>query len=196
MISPRPARAPLPASEEAAPRAYPAQVDPTTCGIAVLSLLAARAGADPHYLDPDADVEAEQKRLHALAARVGTPWPQALGTSPWALARLARHATGRRHRIAFNGPGLRARIDTALASGWDVPVYTGGARTVLSALIPRHVVLILAHEGAPARYAVFEPSSGRVFTLGPDEFLLGADSARAALGHWRRVLFALVPSAQ
>lgn len=188
-------RAPLSAhSGLRAPSSYPRQVDATTCGIAALAVVAARASADPGYLTASRErVERTQLELHAIAARIGVPWPQALGTSPWSLARLAGAATGVRYGIVLAGAGARRRIDGALVSGRDVLVYTGGSRVPLSGLIPRHVVVLLAHEGAPDSYEVFEPSSGRVYRVAPDDFYSHAESALPALGHWRRVLFALVP---
>ncbi|WP_115727778.1 hypothetical protein [Actinomyces culturomici] len=190
------ATGPLPAGGRPAPASYPKQVDPTTCGIATLAVLAARADADPAYLGEDRDsVVRTQKELHAIAARVGAPWPQALGTSPWSLARLARVATGLRHRIVLRGKDLRPRIDAALARGRDVLVYTGGSKIPLSGLVPRHVVLLLAHAAPDGRYAIFEPSSGRVFRVDPDDFYAGAEAARPALGHWDRVLLAVIPDA-
>lgn len=186
-IRPR-SRLPVPAS-------YPRQVDATTCAIAALAVVAARAQADPGYLTASRErVERTQLELHAIAARIAVPWPQALGTSPWSLARLAQAATGLRYGIVVAGAAMRRRIDRALASGFDVFVYTGGSGVPLSGLIPRHVVVLLAHEGAPERfYAVFEPSSGRVYQVDLDDFYSHVESVLPALGHWRRVLFALVP---
>lgn len=191
-----PARVQVPMSGARAPRSYPSQVDPTTCGIAALSVLAARSKLGRGYLTADrASVERAQKRLHAIAARVGVPWPQALGTSPWALARLAEAATGLRYRLVLPGGAMRTRIGEALARGHDVPLYTGGSRVPLSGLIPRHVVLVLAESTADGRWEVFEPSSGKVMPVDPEDLLSGGGDAAAARGHWRRVLLALVPEA-
>lgn len=187
-----PARSPLPQALLPAPGAYPKQVDPTTCGIAAIAVLAARAKADPAYLSRSREgIIRTQEELHALSARIGMPWPQALGTSPWAAARLARAATGLRHRIVL-GASMRLRSDEALSRGRDVLVYTGGWGSALSGWIPRHVVLLLAHRST-GRYAVFEPSSGRVLMVDPAGFFSGDEASRAALGFWRRPLIALVP---
>lgn len=190
-----PAASPLPESTRRAPSSYPSQIDPTTCGIAALAVLAARAQADPGYLSRSrADVARTQKALHAISARAGLPWPQALGASPWALAGLAEKATGLHHSIVLRGPSMGRRIDEALSRGRDVLVYTGGWSAPLSGAIPRHVVLLLAHEDDDL-YAVFEPSSGRVYSVSPQDFLIGAETARRALGFWKRPLLALVPDA-
>lgn len=177
------------------PASYPKQADPTTCGIATLAVLAARANADPVYLSLSPDKrERAQIHLHRVASRVGVPWPQALGTSPWALAKLASKATGERHRIVMRGKRFRVAVDSALCRGRDVLVFTGGWDMPGSAWIPRHVVLVLA-DGTDTRiYAVFEPSSGKVFRVNADDFYAGAPSARASMGHWKNVLCAVVPT--
>lgn len=41
-------------------------------------------------------------------------------------------------------------------------------------------------------YAVFEPSSGKVFRVNADDFYAGAPSARVSMGHWKNVLCAVV----
>ena len=64
----------------------PAQVDPTTCGIAALCAVGARAGLVPQlrgYLDADpGTVRATQLRAHRLAAGDTYRWPLSLGTFP------------------------------------------------------------------------------------------------------------------
>ncbi|MDC4233766.1 hypothetical protein M3T53_08630 [Actinomyces sp. B33] len=176
------------------PASYPRQVDATTCGIAALAVVAARSEASPDYLGagPESIVR-HQKALHVVASRVGMPWPRSLGTSPWALARLASAATGRRYRSAI-GRRLRAAIDRGLDHG-DVFVYTGGGPQWWSRWIPRHVVAVLADGPDPRDgcYDVYEPSSGLIHRVDADGFLTGAAGGRAARGNWRRALLVLAP---
>lgn len=215
----------------------PRQVDGTTCGIAALAAVAARAGRHPRYLDPATPrerIDAFQTGLHLLASRVPPPWPLSRGTSPWAVARLAGRATGVRYRMRLWGADrTRDLLDEALMRGQDAFLFVGGgSRGAVEALVrepglgrfrqlsedaaarldaegldlvPRHVVAVLGPESAasaptglagavPARYAVFEPSSGRVFRVGRD-VLVDPDPPRLpALGHWRRPLLAVLPA--
>lgn len=114
-------------------RRLPAQVDPTTCGIAALAVVAARTGALPGYLGAGRDHHVRvQQRLHSLAARTVLPWPQAWGTSPWALASLAGGATGYAHHLLPWGEGTLRATEEALASGRDVFLYVGGRETPVS----------------------------------------------------------------
>ncbi len=189
----------------------PRQTDATTCGIAAVAAVAARArrlsvprsmsggtgeeGGAGLYLDAGDDrIARVQRDLHRIAARTGIPWPQSLGTSPWALATLARRATGERYRILpWIGPwaGSTSRaVDLAVEAGLDAFAYSG------SRLIPRHVVAILGQESEESggeTYAVFEPSSGAVLRVARSAFTAGDPQARAALGNWRRPLLAVVP---
>lgn len=203
----------------------PTQVDATTCGIAALAVVAGRAGAAPGYLGASRRrQEAAQRRLHALAARTGIPWPQSLGTSPWALARLAGRATGEPWCVLPWSRGARLALIRANAQGRDTFVYVGGGPHALGSalvdslgpaaplarrladLVPRHVVAVLAEagaavgreddEGARAQWLeVFEPSSGSVTRL-PAETLEGPwPLPGAPFGNWPRPLIALVPRA-
>ncbi|WP_022868705.1 hypothetical protein [Schaalia vaccimaxillae] len=174
---------------------YPRQVDATTCGIASLAVVAARAGKDSDYLRGDRQrIARTQVALHEVAARVGLPWPKSLGTSPWALARLARRATGLRYKVV-TGEKMGPAIDESLRNGLDVFGYTGGSDKPFDDLIPRHVIAILAGDDGDAAgvYSVFEPSSGQVFKVRARAVLESQEEARPALGYWHRILFALTP---
>jgi len=216
----------------------PRQVDATTCGIAALAAVAARAGRHPQYLDsttPRRQIDRFQQRLHVLASRVPPGWPLSRGTSPWAVAELAGRATGLAYRGHLWGPRTRDLLDAALMRGDDAFLFVGGgsrggaaaaardpglgrlrrlsedaaARLDAEGLdrVPRHVVAVLGPESAasaptgpadavPRRYAVFEPSSGRVFRIGRDA-LVDPDPPRLpALGNWRRPLVAVVPTSR
>lgn len=196
----------------------PSQIDPTTCGIAALAAVAARAGVHPAYLDATPGRQAHaQRSLHALAARTGLPWPQAWGTSPWALGRLAHRATGHRYRIMPWGPFALAALDAARSRGWDSFLYVGGGsaagatgeghgplRRVLEGaarvldrwgadLVPRHVVALLGDDGPAGACAVFEPSSGRVREV-PRAALEGPwPLPGPEFGHCARPLLVVVP---
>lgn len=202
--------------------ALPRQVDARTCGIAALAVVAARAGAAPTYLGASrVDQEEAQLRLHVLASRTGLPWPRALGTSPWALARLAHRATGEPWCVLPWERRSREALLRADARGRDAFLYVGGgphalpsalvegagpARPLVSRLadlVPRHVVAVLASSSAPdgdegARVRtveVFEPSSG-LLTGVPVDALEGTGPLPGIpFGNWPRPLIAVVPRA-
>lgn len=197
----------------------PSQVDPTTCGIAALAAVAARSGVHPAYLDAPRVRQAHtQRSLHARAARTGAPWPQAWGTSPWALAALAERATGHRYRIVFWGSSALVALDAARTGGADSFLYVGGGsaasggtgeghgllrRTLEGAtraldrwgmdLVPRHVVALLGDDGQAGACTVFEPSSGRVREV-PRAALEGPwPLPGPEFGHWARPLLVVAP---
>lgn len=201
------------------------QVDATTCGSACLLMLAATGdpavrewlehGTTPpaprpeippgSYLDTAARLAAAQRHIHRASAAPGRgvmPWPQSLGTSPWAAARLARypgvtyraHAVGRRTE-----PAALTMVANAVASGYPVLLYVGGtlAQGVARAL-PRHVVLAVP---GPERVtaagrrviSIFEPSSAQVFEVTLDE-LAGRTTGHPAFGNWTALQWLVYPS--
>lgn len=199
---------------------YPAQCNPTTCGIAALAVVSARHAArtgSPFatYLGATAgEALLVQQDIHEVASRAGFPWPQALGTSPWALAALAKRSTGMRYRILRWGRRAVDLVNKAIDAGHDAFVYTGGGAYVtgggllggaLSAVAkigvewaPRHVVAVLAGEAPEGQIAIFEPTSGRVFRLDREElaaYSLGqGDKERLPhWGYWKKPLLAVVP---
>ncbi|MFC8732255.1 hypothetical protein ACFT5B_07350 [Luteimicrobium sp. NPDC057192] len=192
------------------PEAVPAvQVDGTTCGAAVLVLLA--ADGDPAvaaWLEHGPVGTSAASRFAALqravqrrttrTALLGVPWPRALGTPPWAAARAARWGSARYgHRVVDDTDPddlarVRACVDESLSAGVPVPLYTGGDTAGgLAAAVPRHVVLALP--GGPAgTVLVYEPGSGAVHQVLADELWSG-DRPLAALGRWTHVVWALLP---
>lgn len=130
------------------------QVDPTTCGAAVL--VALRAGVDPaHRTTVDTGFGAAQR---AVARRARSWWPRALGTTPWGLAAWLRTAGIGTPTVRLVDAADRAdlaaalaEVDGALAAGWPVPLLVG-------CLVPRHWCLALPGPDRP----VYEPSSGEV----------------------------------
>lgn len=132
------------------------QVDRTTCGSAVLVMLAATG--DPALAEwletgrlpdgprppevPDHDVAgdaadrfaAAQRRVKQRTTRRGLgplPWPPSLGTPPWTAAREARFP-GVRYRVravddsAADAPVILGLVEAANRRGQPVPLYVGG----------------------------------------------------------------------
>jgi hypothetical protein len=163
------------------------QVDGTTCGSAVLIALAAWADpAEMRHLDGGeaaaasgagaaagaragvavgfgARFDARQREVHRQSTRF---WPQALGTTPWGMARwLRRHVPAAgpyRVRLvddvsAADVDDVLAQVGVVLAAGRPVPLLVGS-------LVPRHYVLALGVQG-DGRWRVYEPTSGQVRAL-------------------------------
>ncbi|MGH3611968.1 MAG: hypothetical protein ACRDRK_05030 [Pseudonocardia sp.] len=168
------------------------QVDGTTCGSAVLVALA--AWADPNELARldgsgfGARYDARQKQVHGETNRL---WPQAMGTTPWAMAQWMRRnvAAAGLYRVrlvddvSFDDVAhVVAAVDAALVSGRPVPLLVGQ-------FVPRHYVLALGgHEGG---WRVYEPSSGSVRVLDPAR--TGARTLAPVLG-FDRLHAALLPT--
>ncbi|WP_445184971.1 hypothetical protein ACTXG6_42545 [Pseudonocardia sp. Cha107L01] len=151
------------------------QVDATTCGTAVLLVLA--TGADPVLAlsltapdvmpdgqpdDPGFGTRFDRRQL-LVHRQSNLCWPRALGTTPWGMTRwLARRATGvGPYRVRWAAGRRSARlvseVDRALALGERVPLLVG-------ARLPRHYVLALGRDdtAGEAGWWVYEPSSGEV----------------------------------
>jgi hypothetical protein len=124
------------------------QPDRRTCGAACMVLAACLAdGTTPDPVRFGAATLATHRRLTSarLHGRLQLPWPRALGTPPWAVARELSAVTGRRHRTRV------VRLRT-VAPG-------AGALYVGNAWLPRHVLLVL-EDGR-----CFDPATGRVLPL-------------------------------
>lgn len=132
------------------------QVSGTTCGSAVLVMLAAtgdpalaswlETGSLPAGQRPP-EVPAEpvdggaaerfaaaQRTVHAATSRRALgplPWPRSLGTPPWTAAREARFP-GVRYRVrpfddaSAQAPALLGLVEAANRRGQPVPLYVGG----------------------------------------------------------------------
>lgn len=166
------------------------QVDGTTCGPAVLAVLA--ASTEPGWFDGGAPGVGDrfgevQKRVHRQANRL---WPRFLGTTPFGLLRwLHRHAPAAgRYRLRWvddtSPTDLTSAFDAvtaAVRAGRPVPLMVG-------TWLPRHWVLAVADTGRG--WQVYEPSSGELRVLDPD--VLHGRSAGPVLG-WPRLHAALLP---
>ena len=170
------------------------QPDQRSCGAAVL--VVARALEDPSYaalLDEPGVFSAAVLDVHRRVTsaadtrgRAQLPWPQALGTPPWAVARQRAGDTGIPHHTRLHrfSPGMAFDRIAAASAATTVPVYVG------SRLLPRHVVLALGVDGG--RLACYEPSSGRVVWVDRTAFATG----RLGLGRWGVVWFSVQPAAR
>ncbi len=170
------------------------QPDQRSCGAAVL--VVARALEHPSYaglLDDPRAFSAAVLGVHRQVTspvdtrgRAQLPWPQALGTPPWAVARQRAGDTGIPHHTHLHRFGPAAAFDriAAASAATPVPFYVG------SRLLPRHVVLALGSEGE--RLACYEPSSGTVVGVDRAAFATG----RLGLGRWGVVWFSVQPAAR
>ena len=126
------------------------------------------------------------RRLTSLSDTAGgwqVPWPRALGTPPWAVARELRLLTAvpyRTHRVRLDRrvwPHLREASPQR-----PVAVFVGDR------LLPRHVVLVTGTVGAGA--LTYEPSSGLDLTVGRDRWERGD----LALAGWDRPWLVVSPA--
>lgn len=198
------------------------QVDPTTCGSAVLASLAAagdpvlalwletgrRVGqtAPPEVATaadrgPDLGADrfgAVQRTIKRASTRGFPPWPGAFGTPPWGAARVARFGDVRfDHRVVdVSRPGqvadVREAVERALRRGVPVPMYTGGALSTGLATAMPRHVVLITRTTSRA-WHVYEPSRGEVLELDPRT--LGEPGRRAAYGGWTRPAWVLLPRA-
>jgi hypothetical protein len=170
------------------------QVDATTCGSAVLLVLA--TWADPlaalALTTPEFDVlgfeyrfDQRQLAIHRQSNRF---WPRALGTSPWGMVGwLRRHAAGLgpyRVRLvdadsADDIGAAVAEVDAVLDLGDPVPLLVGAG-------VPRHYGLALGRDTSGWR--VYDPGAAEVRVVpaetvreGKLASLLGFDRLQAVL---------------
>lgn len=170
-----------------------AQPDQRSCGPS--SLVAAHMLVDPAYAatqNPKAfatAVLALHRELTSPSAfgRAQLPWPRALGTPPWAVARAMTSFTGLPYRTRVVRLGGRsAEFDVlwaAVAEGHPVPLYVG------STWLPRHVVLAVAPTADGVD--VYNPTHGTVAELTRAAFEAGR---LTTFGSWVRPWFAVPPA--
>lgn len=170
------------------------QPDARSCGAAsmrVADLLHAAATtgavAPPALTLFQADVLALHRRLTSPRdgrGRVQLPWPAALGTPPWAVARHLAGLTGQAYRSRWIRTGDPvAELEGATATA-PVGLYVGNG------WLPRHVVLVVG--GTGEALAVYEPTSGRLVTVGHEALR----SRRLRLAGWDVPWFSVRPAAR
>ena len=169
------------------------QPDRVSCG--ATCLVVARMILDHRYGEdigtsasvPDrfrAEVLAMHTRVTRPVAdgRLQVPWPRALGTPPWAVARQMSELGPRDVRWIRTDPDAGyGAIAAATAERQPVPVYIG------SRWLPRHVVLALGEVGGSLRF--FEPASGRLVDVTHRELAEG----RVGLAGWDHAWWAVLP---
>lgn len=180
---------PAPSSAERLLRRPLPQPDRRSCGAASLVLAELMvSGADEA---PDADsfrarVLDTHRRLTGpvdARSRMQLPWPRALGTPPWAVARALGALTGVPHRTRWvrTGRGAAETLEGAHA-GAPAAFYVG------SRWLPRHVVLVV---GATADgFRTYEPASGRLLTVSR----AAVTGRRLALAGWDVPWFSVRPA--
>jgi hypothetical protein len=125
------------------------------------------------------------RRLTSLADTAGgwqVPWPRALGTPPWAVARELRLLTGVPYDV--RAVRLGGRVWSSLervASARPAAVFVGDR------WLPRHVVLVTDVDDRSAR--AYEPASGHDLRV-PRERWEGGD---LRLGGWDRAWLVVSP---
>ncbi|MDN4162350.1 hypothetical protein [Nocardioides abyssi] len=158
------------------------QPDRLSCGASVL--VAAHMLADEEYAATArrsfvAEVLALHRRVTGPRSRDGRaqlPWPRAIGTPPWAVARELTLVTGVRHRVR------RARWSTLRDAPAPAALYVGNR------LLPRHVVLVL--EADERRMRLYDPSHGGLVTVTRDAF----EAGRLRVAGWDRPWFVVAPA--
>lgn len=121
---------------------------------------------------------ATHRRTNRVTAggRAQLPWPSALGTQPWALARELATVSGTPHVVRLVPPwGRDAAYDDLLAagaSGQPVAAYVGNA------LLPRHVVLVTGDDAGGVE--VYDPATGLPATVERPAWVAG----RLGLSGW------------
>lgn len=142
------------------------QPDSTSCGAA--AAVAARALLTRwRPTRPDAEIAEEHRLLCSATSareRFQMPWPQALGTPPWAIANTLRALTDRHVATLVARPRPAVAYEVVLENVADRPVavYVG------SRWLPRHVLLAFGSVGDAIR--VFDPASGGLVTVPPDRW--------------------------
>ena len=173
----------------------PVQQSPTTCGSACLTVARMLVnpafarwivrGEGPHLDAPPAATEQERfaayervvlrrtNGLYAGGGRLNAPWPHALGTPPWGARKELEFGAARRGTTYELHPvrqltrrrlrGAYARLVQVVTDGEPALLYLG------SALLPRHVVLVLPGDGVRV-VNVYDPATGRVSVLDQGRF--------------------------
>jgi hypothetical protein len=168
------------------------QPDQRTCGPS--SLVAAHLLLDPVYagtLDRTGfatSVLELHGRLTSASAfgRAQLPWPRALGTPPWAVARAMSAFAGVPYRTHVVRWGSRtsafSSVHAAVSAGRPCALYVGD-------VVPRHVVLAVAPTALGVQ--VYNPARGSLDELERADFEAGH---LTTFGRWRRPWFVVAPA--
>jgi hypothetical protein len=175
------------------------QPDRRSCGPS--AVVAARMLLDRSYADAvrdarddrfAADVLSTHRRATSaiVAGRLQVPWPRALGTPPWAVARELSAVSGpdvpaRRYgwRLARLRPGTAFdRAAAGVDAGRPVGLYVG------STWLPRHVVLAVGRP-APDSLWVYDPARGARVEV----TRASVESGALTFGRWDRLWFDVSP---
>jgi hypothetical protein len=166
------------------------QPDQRSCGPS--SLVAAHILLDPAYAatqNPHAfagSVLDLHRQLTGASAfgRAQLPWPRALGTPPWAVARAMSEYAGVRYSttvVPFHDRAkLFARLSAAVAIR-PAPLYVGDR-------IPRHVVLAVAPTADGVQ--VYNPAHGTLAKMTRADFVA---RKLTTFGRWTRPWFVVLP---
>lgn len=164
------------------------QPDATSCGAAcVVVARLLHKGLVPSAAGFTGVVLAEHRRLvglHDARGRLQVPWPPALGTPPWAVARALSSLSGLTYAIRPVRRARGAAYDAVAAAVVTAPV----ALYVGSRLLPRHVVLAL--EVTDAGLRTYDPASGHLVTLTGEAFA----GAHLGLAGWDVPWLAVSPA--
>lgn len=166
------------------------QPDQRSCGAAVLVVARMLHDADyASYVDSVSAFEQEVLAVHRRVTgtvdalgRAQLPWPQALGTPPWAVAREMSVITGTPYRSHFvrQRPGrVLDEVVAAVDRGNEVPLFIGNR------WLPRHVVLVL-----DAALTTYDPSRGRRITIDRHRF----ESATLEVAGWSHPWLVALPN--
>jgi hypothetical protein len=165
------------------------QPDQRSCGPS--SLVAAHMLVDPAYaatMNPHAFASSVLSLHRQVTSASGSriPWPRALGTPPWAVARAMSDFAGIPYSttlVPFHDRSkLVTRMQAAVSAGHPVPFYVGDR------WLPRHVVLAVAalEDGV----TVYNPAHG---TLNPMTASAFEASKLTTFGSWTKPWFVVLP---
>jgi hypothetical protein len=166
------------------------QPDQRTCGPS--TLVAAHVLLDPAYAatqNPRAfatSVLALHRELTGASAfgRAQLPWPRALGTPPWAVARAMSSFAGVPYSSTLVPFHSRAKLFSRLSAA----VGTRPAPLFVGDWIPRHVVLAVAPTDDGVQ--VYNPAHGNVSEMTRADFGAGK---LTTFGRWTRPWFVVLP---
>ncbi len=173
------------------------QPDQRSCG--ATCLVVARALLDEGYAarveEPKRfreEVLAMHRRTTSLAdvrGHLQLPWPRAIGTPPWALARQLEWTAKCEYDVVPVRPrvGWSARneaFDRLLAADVPAAIYVGDR------WLPRHVVLVIGHKGEALD--LYDPGRGVLAARDRAHFVDG----ELSLSGWQIPWMAVVPERQ